>query len=177
MAVVVGLYLHAPFVARIGACTAAGAFGFLTLNESADNLRGSFYAAYWQPGKMSHRLVASHTPDVCWVGGGWRCVIRGTESLSGPQGSLEVQHRVFEQGGRVEHVMFCHLVGGRELSYRTGQEPPWHAVFTDIFKHGTRQREEQLFLRISSNRPVREFKESAPVELFVQRLLAAIKTY
>lgn len=34
--------------------------------------RVSIYLAYWTPGKMSHRLVAGHTPDVCWVGAGWR---------------------------------------------------------------------------------------------------------
>lgn len=32
----------------------------------------AIYLAYWAPGKMSHRLVAGHTPDVCWVGAGWR---------------------------------------------------------------------------------------------------------
>ena len=42
-------------------------------------LRVSIYAAYWSPGKMSHRLIAGHTPDVCWVGGGW--VRRKAESL------------------------------------------------------------------------------------------------
>ena len=42
-------------------------------------LRISLYAAYWSPGKMSHRLIAGHTPDVCWVGGGW--VKRKAESL------------------------------------------------------------------------------------------------
>lgn len=30
------------------------------------------YIAYWTPGKMSHRLVAGHTPDVCWVNAGWK---------------------------------------------------------------------------------------------------------
>ena len=39
-------------------------------------LRLSVYVAYWQPGKMSARLVAGHTPDVCWVGAGWKCTER-----------------------------------------------------------------------------------------------------
>jgi hypothetical protein len=34
----------------------------------------SVYIAYWTPGKMAQRLVAGHTPDVCWVGAGWRIV-------------------------------------------------------------------------------------------------------
>ncbi|AOS45900.1 hypothetical protein Verru16b_02991 [Lacunisphaera limnophila] len=36
--------------------------------------RLSVYIAYWAPGKMSHRLVAGHTPDVCWVRAGWDIV-------------------------------------------------------------------------------------------------------
>ena len=34
-------------------------------------MRISVYAAYWMSGKMSYRLIAGHTPDVCWVGAGW----------------------------------------------------------------------------------------------------------
>ena len=32
------------------------------------------YVAYWGPGKMPTRLVASHTPDRCWTENGWRCL-------------------------------------------------------------------------------------------------------
>ena len=31
------------------------------------------YIAYWGPGKMPTRLVASHTPDRCWTENGWHC--------------------------------------------------------------------------------------------------------
>lgn len=34
--------------------------------------RLSVYLAYWSADKMSSRLVAGHTPDVCWVAGGWK---------------------------------------------------------------------------------------------------------
>lgn len=44
---------------------------------TSGSLRLSVYVAYWQPGKMSSRLVAGHTPDVCWVGAGWKCTKRG----------------------------------------------------------------------------------------------------
>lgn len=47
---------------------------------TSGSLRLSVYVAYWQPGKMSARLVAGHTPDVCWVGAGWVCQERGAIS-------------------------------------------------------------------------------------------------
>jgi len=37
--------------------------GFVTYTNG--DLQISIYAAYWKPGKMSPRLVAGHTPDVC----------------------------------------------------------------------------------------------------------------
>ena len=33
----------------------------------------SVYIAYWQPGKMSYRLIAGHAPDICWINSGWVC--------------------------------------------------------------------------------------------------------
>jgi len=48
--------------------------------------RISVYIAYWTPGKMSQRLVAAHTPDVCWVGAGWRIVeARSGEGVVKPE--------------------------------------------------------------------------------------------
>lgn len=49
--------------------------------------RLSVYIAYWAPGKMSHRLVAGHTPDVCWVGAGWRIVEAKSMELSAKCGA------------------------------------------------------------------------------------------
>lgn len=51
---------------------------FVDYTRGTDRL--SVYIAYWTPGKMSHRLVAGHTPDVCWVGAGWVCQERGAIS-------------------------------------------------------------------------------------------------
>lgn len=143
---------------------------------TSGDVQVSIYAAYWTPGKMSHRLVAGHTPDVCWVGGGWNCVSRGIAALNQPNDaktSVPAEHRIFELGGRTEHVVFAHFVGSRIVSYGTGREPPWYAIVTDLWQRGLAQKEEQLFVRISSNRPYSEFRDFAPVRMFVERLHAS----
>lgn len=55
--------------------------------------RVSIYLAYWTPGKMSHRLVASHTPDVCWVGAGWRIEKAASVQLAPPSNQSLVPSR------------------------------------------------------------------------------------
>lgn len=132
-------------------------------NAAGDRL--SVYIAYWVPGKMSHRLVASHTPDVCWVGGGWKKVdssrLEPMTPISGPQIPAG-ESRVFTANDSPEHVWYWHLVGNESKSYGTGTTAPWYAAITDIFKKGLNQREEQFFIRLSSNRPLR-LLEDGPV--------------
>jgi hypothetical protein len=153
---------------------------------------------------MSHRLIAGHTPDVCWVGAGW--VGRKAESvklkaeslrlkaesvrLEAEGGKLEaeglklkaenlklsderglpMEYREFQLGGQTEYVVFGHVVGGRSMSYGTGDLPPWYGFVADLWARGLRQREEQFFVRISSNRPLAEFQDTPPVRCFIQRL-------
>jgi len=138
--------------------------------------RLSVYVAYWTPGRMSHRLVATHTPDVCWVNVGWKCVKRGTTRMelaagSSNSGKLAPTHlsaghlsqlsdtrhqffpaesRTFTAHGTTEYVWFWHIVGGRPKSYGTGAEPPWHASLVDLFTKGLNQRDEQFFIRLST---------------------------
>ena len=134
-------------------------------------LRVSIYVAYWQPGRMPHRLIAGHTPDVCWVGGGWECLARRTELVptAAPRGhTLTMEGRAYSLREQTEYVVFCHLVGGKAVSYDTGREPPWYASIADLFTRGLQQRDEQCFVRISSNRPLPEFISTPPVRLFLQ---------
>jgi hypothetical protein len=61
-----------------------------------------------------------HTPDRCWVQGGWRLqsvvpdaiqvILHGTQVL--------MERRVFEISGNKELVYFCGLLGGQVLPYR-----------------------------------------------------------
>lgn len=141
------------------------------------DVRVAIYAAYWTPGKMPQRLVATHTPDVCWVEGGWRCRERSEAPVSSrrPAGApVPFEHRVFEQNGRTEHVVFCHFVGDRVQRSDAPGGPPWYAVMRDVFTRGGRQREEQMFVRISSNRPYHEIRDTAPVVRFLDSLLAVV---
>jgi len=195
--------------------------------------RISVYAAYWLPGKMSSRLIAGHTPDVCWVGAGWvplkaeqtvdgveenaeigkaeklksdagraeenaetgkaesgnRTDADGGEKLrsnfsisdfsvsafisrpsdSRTEQALPMEYRVFQLSGQTEYVVFCQVVGGRALNYGTGGLPPWYGFLSDLVARGFRQREEQFFLRISSNRPLEEFRETEPVTILLKR--------
>ena len=111
-------------------------------NAAGDRL--SVYIAYWMPGKMSHRLIASHTPDICWVGGGWvktASSIKTDLSTKGeastpPQPIPDGEARTFTANGNPEHVWFWHIVGNEAKSYATGHTAPWHAAFTDLFEKG-----------------------------------------
>jgi hypothetical protein len=109
--------------------------------------RVSVYIAYWSPGRMSHRLVATHTPDVCWVGGGWEKRASGDTSGAAPKLPTG-EARLFVARGNPEHVWFWHLVGTESKRYGTGHVPPWHAALTEVFRKGLNQREEQFFIRI-----------------------------
>jgi hypothetical protein len=137
----------------------------------ADYIQGSnrlsVYIAYWKPGKMQHRQVASHTPDVCWVVAGWACTERGEvryqlsavsdqkSDIGRPRSVLPpAEARTFTINRNTEYVWFWHMVGGAPKSYGTGALPPWYASFADIFEKGFQQREEQFFIRLSSAQPL-----------------------
>jgi hypothetical protein len=138
-------------------------------NGSGDRL--SVYIAYWTPGKMSHRLVAAHTPDVCWEAGGWKRTYQGTtpelSMRSAPSLAFELapstlkipagEDRVFTAQSSPEYVWFWHVVGDHIKSYGTGYAPKWYAPLTDLLNNGLNQREEQFFIRLSSNRPLPSF--------------------
>lgn len=152
----------------------------------------SLYAAYWSPGKMSHRLIAVHTPDVCWAGAGWERIEARQMTLSAAKGGsgasgqatdtgrtlplqqsklavMSWEYREFTLSGRTEYVVFLHLVGGRAMNYGVRGVPPWYSVLGDLLARGLRQREEQFFVRISGNRPLSEVLVSEPVRQFLHQ--------
>jgi hypothetical protein len=111
------------------------------------------YVAYWVPGKMDPRLVGVHSPDVCWVGAGWKQVgdkRRRTLASSAPTGGLSNGHdRTFEIHGQRENVVFWHLIGGALSRYLEPGEGFWLAG--EIFRNPFTPRYEQFFLRISTS--------------------------
>lgn len=127
---------------------------FVDYTRGTDRL--SVYIAYWTPGRMSHRLVAGHTPDICWVSAGWQCQARGETVPQVSTLSLQdfpAEGRTFIARGITEYVWFWHIVGGRPISYGP-QTPPWYASLADMVAKGFNQREEQFFIRLSAPRPL-----------------------
>jgi hypothetical protein len=115
--------------------------------------RISIYIAYWMPSKMPYRMIATHTPDVCWVGGGWRTeeasngvVLASDEGIR----LLACEQRTMSLNGHREHVIFWHVAEGKSLLYGIQGPAPWHAAITDLFSRRLNQRPEQFFVRVSS---------------------------
>ena len=126
---------------------------------------------------MSPRLVAAHTPDVCWPGNGWERDSAGeTETPSWGEKLVRKRFvtgecRVFRQRGIPEYVVFWHKVGDRVQSYGTGYAPPWWAWIDELRRGGLDMRQEQLFVRISSDRPIDRVLEMPEAESLWQSLL------
>jgi exosortase len=112
------------------------------------------YLAYWRPGQASVSLVASHTPDACWPGSGWAAqpVAQPRASLTvGPRRLAEAEARFFTLGDDPQHVWFWHLYDGKPIAYRD----PYSAteLLRIAWRYGFRHDGDQLFVRVSSNRP------------------------
>ena len=120
------------------------------------------YAAYWAPGKMPTRLVASHTPDRCWTESGLRCVeMRFREEFRlGDRKIQPAEYRVFAagDGGEKTFVVYWHLVEGKVYDYggRFNAVPhPW-LWWKDMLAQAVYGSREQVFVRITSTTPMRE---------------------
>ncbi len=129
-----------------------------------DGTQISVYVAYWSPGKAPYHRVAVHTPDTCWVHSGWDRLDRthALERTVDGQPLLPMECGVFERNGNIQHVAFWHIVGNAVYNYaQTGWDTDWRSRLSrallfvnDIESHGLNLRQEQFFVRISSNRPI-----------------------
>jgi hypothetical protein len=139
--------------------------------------RVSVYVAWWEAGRMSPRLVATHTPDVCWPGNGWtrdQTAEGGLGSLSEElrtKGFAQGECRVFSMQNKPEYVVFWHKVGDEMLSYGTGFAPPWWAWIDEMWRGGLNLRNEQLFVRISSDKPLEKIWGKPEIEPLRKALL------
>ena len=121
------------------------------------------YVAYWEPGKVSVVDAGSHNPDSCWVNNG--CVrTERVYSVPGRVGErellpYELGQYIVPNGGK-QNVAFWHLVNGEPNRYED-QEAGWRngligrlerlpLVWKDIRTYGLNQKNEQMFIRISS---------------------------
>jgi hypothetical protein len=118
------------------------------------------YVAYWGPGKMPTRFVASHTPDRCWTENGWRCVemrFKQREPFDG--GALQpAEWRLFDppDGGSPIYVLYWHLVEGRTYDYgeRFNAVPDPLRWWKDAAQQVLLGSREQFFIRLTSNEPI-----------------------
>lgn len=120
----------------------------------------TIYAAYWGPGKMPVRLVASHTPDRCWTENGMRCdEMRFHQTYAIRERRLQPgEFRTFTPAGGAEkiNVIYWHVVGGESYDYgeRFNAVPsPWR-WWKDTLAEATHGSREQLFVRVASAQPV-----------------------
>lgn len=141
------------------------------------------YAAYWGPGKMPTRLVASHTPDRCWTENGWKCLdmkFKVTQSIGG-ETMKPTEWRLFQppSGGDPTHVLYWHLVEGRIYDYgeRFNAVPHPLLWWKDAIQQAMLGSREQYFVRITSNVPfdtlwsepgfIRVVRQLEPMGVFV----------
>ncbi|MFM8337482.1 MAG: exosortase-associated EpsI family protein, partial [Opitutaceae bacterium] len=128
------------------------------------------YVAYWRAGQAPVSLVASHTPDACWPGAGWEAVPipETTVALSvNGRGLPDAEQRVFRSGGLPYNVWFWHLHGGKPITFRD----PYSAteLLRYAWRYGFQRDADQLFVRVSSNRPWSEIEQSSVLREFFER--------
>jgi hypothetical protein len=131
------------------------------------------YVAYWKPGKIHPRLIAQHTPDICWPGSGWVMgPDKGMESLRTQDGRLSQPGRrcVFSVPGRQAYVIYWHLVGGEPSAYARGLDYKSVRIENTLWEDLRRGQREQYFIRISSNVPFVE-EQVAPL---LSKLITAL---
>lgn len=149
--------------------------GILNFNQAVQVLytKGTeqilVFVAYWEPGQVSVADAGTHNPDSCWVNAG--CV--RTERSYGAVSSVgarelkpyEYGQYILPNGGK-QNVIFWHLVNGEPNRYQD-QQAGWREglvgrvermplVFKDFKKYGLNQKNEQMFIRLSSFQPINE---------------------
>ncbi len=125
------------------------------------------YVAYWHAGQAPVSLVAAHTPDACWPGSGWTAqptqVTRMQLSID-HRTLAAAEYRLFTFGDFPQHVWFWHLYDGRSIAFRD----PYSAValLRIAWDYGFRHDGDQLFVRVSSNRPWAQIEHEPLLEQF-----------
>jgi hypothetical protein len=130
------------------------------------------YLAYWLPGEAPVSLVDAHTPDACWPGTGWVLKPIPVERAALAVGGRTLppaECRLFALNNYETHVWFWHLRGGRPLTY----VDPYSAVrlLGLALRYGFSTPKDQLFIRVSSNRPWQEIASQPSL----QQLFANLK--
>jgi hypothetical protein len=147
-----------------------------------DDTTVGLYIAYWTPGKTSYRWAGMHTPDTCWVQSGWTRTDReyripfGTEN----QAFQPAEFGVYEKNENAQNVYFWHLIGGEAFGYKQKGQHNIYGALIDIKNHGLNLRQEQFFIRLSSNKRIDELKQLSGFSEILESLseigLGSVKT-
>jgi exosortase len=136
-----------------------------------DSAHLTLYLAYWRPRQAPVSLVDAHSPDACWPGTGWEPEpVPSDRAALGIAGRLlaPAECRLFAHGKFETKVWFWHLYGGRPLTF----VDPYSAarLLGLAWRYGFGQPEDQLFVRVSSNRPWRDIASNATLRQFFENL-------
>jgi hypothetical protein len=158
----------------IGNALAFDSYGY-RFYQSA-NSQATIYVAYWGPGKVSTTDAGVHNPDSCWTNAGWTRAKRlyGAEFTAGGRKLKPVEYGIYERLAEGKNkgkmlrmpVVFWHLVGGEVNRYETqwlgyksglqGRIDRIPIIIEDLKKYGLNQRREQMFVRITMDKPFEE---------------------
>lgn len=129
------------------------------------------YVAYWYPGSEPYSSVAIHNPDSCWVIAGWDVKERESNRSKAMAGFPLKEHEfgIYQKDSSDVYVMFWHLLGGEPNKHIKNMI--WTSSGIDSFKRqfyfiynmyqmGLDLGQDQLFVRLSSNKPFEEIEES-----------------
>ncbi|HVT74247.1 MAG TPA: exosortase/archaeosortase family protein [Lacunisphaera sp.] len=141
--------------------------------SDTDFIQLTVYVAYWAAGQASVSRVASHTPDACWPGAGWspRAVTDTRQSPVMAGVTLAPgEYRLFEDAsGFRQNVWFWHIYDGRTISYQDPYSVP--ALLRLALRYGFRRQGDQLFIRISSNKPWPELAQEPLLRQIIEPLV------
>lgn len=128
------------------------------------------YVAYWRAGQAPVSLVSAHTPDACWPGSGW-----SVRPVADPRPPLAAaghplpngEHRVFVGASSAQNVWFWHVYDGRPIAYQDPLSPI--ALLKLAITYGFRRAGDQMFVRVSSNRPWSEISDEPLIQEFFRK--------
>ena len=141
------------------------------------------YAAYWFPGSEPYSSVAIHNPDSCWVIAGWDVLERESNRSIELAGIPLKEHEwgVYGKAGNETHVLFWHLLGGEPNQYIKNMiwtssgldsfKPQFYFIY-NMYQMGFDLGQDQLFVRLSSNKPFPVIEESGELK----EILAAFES-
>ena len=134
----------------------------------------TLYVAYWRAGQAPVSLVASHTPDACLPGSGWATLPTPEPRMKLALGNRPIpdaEYRLFQSGEYPQYVWFWHLYDGRPIRYQDPYSPA--ELLRIAWRYGFRHDGDQMFVRLSSNRPWSQIGQ----EPLVAELLGRLKPF